>query len=338
MEHKSIKKLSLTVNTVILIMVFGLMFFFHLCNVTFLVYFSIPTSMIYVIGYYLIHKNKLNIYVWLVFFWLTFYMGVTTICLGYDYGFHLYCFSMIPTMFVAEYMSYKLKKRSLWAFNVSILIAFFYLICTGYVASFGPVYEVNSKTASAFFWIFNAMAVFGFLIFYSKYLIYSIIKSEEKLSEIAHSDRLTQLYNRHYMLQQLEAVCEMDKDCFLAMADIDFFKKINDTYGHNAGDEVLKNVSSIIKSECSECIIARWGGEEFLIFSASELSNGKEMLENLRKKIEETIIEFDNHSIHTTVTIGMAIKKSGQTVELWIQEADNKLYTGKNNGRNRVIE
>ena len=58
----------------------------------------------------------------------------------------------------------------------------------------------------------------------------------------------------------------------------------------------------------------------------------------LRKKIEETIIEFDNHSIHTTVTIGMAIKKSGQTVELWIQEADNKLYTGKNNGRNRVIE
>jgi DNA-binding response OmpR family regulator len=59
---------------------------------------------------------------------------------------------------------------------------------------------------------------------------------------------------------------------------------------------------------------------------------------NLRKKIEETIIEFDNHSIHTTVTIGMAIKKSGQTVELWIQEADNKLYTGKNNGRNRVIE
>jgi diguanylate cyclase (GGDEF)-like protein len=338
MELKSIKKLSLTVNTVILIMVFGLMFFFHLCNVTFLVYFSIPTSMIYVIGYCLIHKNKLNIYVWLVFFWLTFYMGVTTICLGYDYGFHLYCFSMIPTMFVAEYMSYKLKKRSLWAFNVSILIAFFYLICTGYVASFGPVYEVNSKTASAFFWIFNAMTVFGFLIFYSKYLIYSIIKSEEKLSEIAHSDRLTQLYNRHYMLQQLEAVCEMDKDCFLAMADIDFFKKINDTYGHNAGDEVLKNVSSIIKSECSECIIARWGGEEFLIFSASELSNGKEMLESLRKKIEETIIEFDNHSIHTTVTIGMAIKKSGQTVELWIQEADNKLYTGKNNGRNRVIE
>ena len=225
MELKSIKKLSLTVNTVILIMVFGLMFFFHLCNVTFLVYFSIPTSMIYVIGYCLIHKNKLNIYVWLVFFWLTFYMGVTTICLGYDYGFHLYCFSMIPTMFVAEYMSYKLKKRSLWAFNVSILIAFFYLICTGYVASFGPVYEVNSKTASAFFWIFNAMTVFGFLIFYSKYLIYSIIKSEEKLSEIAHSDRLTQLYNRHYMLQQLEAVCEMDKDCFLAMADIDFFKK-----------------------------------------------------------------------------------------------------------------
>ena len=98
MELKSIKKLSLTVNTVILIMVFGLMFFFHLCNVTFLVYFSIPTSMIYVIGYCLIHKNKLNIYVWLVFFWLTFYMGVTTICLGYDYGFHLYCFSMIPSV------------------------------------------------------------------------------------------------------------------------------------------------------------------------------------------------------------------------------------------------
>lgn len=337
MESKSITKLVYTVNTIILMLVYGLMFFFYLCKVHFLTIFSIPTSMIYLIGYYLIYKNKLDYYVWMVFSWLTLYMGVTTICLGYNYGFHLYCFSMIPTMFVSEYISYKLKKKSLKALHISLIIAVFYMFCTGYISIFGPVYQTSAK-AETVFWIFNAISVFSFLIFYSNYLIRAIIRSEEKLTEIAHIDRLTNLYNRHYMTKRMETLPCNETGSFLAMADIDKFKNINDTYGHNGGDEVLKAVSSVMKNECTDCEIARWGGEEFLIFSAAPLADGKDMLEKLRKKIENSPVCFEGQEIHVTITIGMAIKQPDQSIDSWINEADKKLYFGKNNGRNRVIE
>ncbi|MBO5382863.1 MAG: hypothetical protein J6A30_01035 [Ruminococcus sp.] len=153
MELVTAKKLSYTVNTVILMLVFGLMGFFHICEVTFLTIFSIPTAMIYLIGYYLIKKERLALYVWAVYFWLTLYMGLTTICLGYGYGFHLYCFSMIPTMFVTEYISYKLNKKtmkikSMNAIHISGAIAVFYLLCTGYVSIFGPIYNVRKNAAT----------------------------------------------------------------------------------------------------------------------------------------------------------------------------------------------
>ena len=88
------QKFAGIVNTVILILTFALAVFFGIFRVPFLVYFSIPTALVYIICYYLIHRDLLDAYILLVYFWLTLYMCVTTICLGFEYGFHLYCFSM----------------------------------------------------------------------------------------------------------------------------------------------------------------------------------------------------------------------------------------------------
>ena len=111
-------------------------------------------------------------------------MGVTTVCLGYSFGFHLYCMSMIPIMFVSEYMAYRIDKKSLKAVYVSLGVAAVYLLSTGYVSHFGPVYERDEKVATVF-WLMNSILVFGFLIFYTDWLIKLIIQSEEKLKEIA---------------------------------------------------------------------------------------------------------------------------------------------------------
>lgn len=336
MNLSNVKKFCFLVNTIIFMLVIGLMAFFKIINVKFLVLFSIPTAMVYIIGYYLIHKGKLGLYARIVYSWLTFYMGVTTVCLGYSYGFHLYCFSVIPTVFVADYIGYKINNRALKPVPISIVIAVFYIICTGYVALFGPIYERGQKIA-AFFWMFNALCVFGFLIGYIRYLVTSIINSEEKLVEAAHIDRLTGLYNRHYMLERLEEVPADGRSGFLAMSDIDNFKKINDTYGHNGGDEVLKTVSERMKASCNDCIIARWGGEEFMIVSAEPIANGKDMLEKLRMCIAGEPVKFDGQDINVTITIGFSARKNGQTIDEWIQDADSKLYYGKNNGKNRVV-
>lgn len=335
-DVERIKKMSTMVNAVILSLVFGLAGFFWMIHVTFLVWFSIPTAMVYVIGFLLIHTERLGVYVRMVYSWLTFYMGVTTVCLGYAYGFHLYGFSMIPTIFAADYLSYRLKGKPVRSVPGSLAIAAFSMVCTGYVSVKGPVFPTDQKFA-ALFWISNSLFVFGFLIFYSRYLITTIIRSEQRLTEMAHVDRLTRLYNRHYMLDKLEKLSDAETTGFIAMADIDDFKKINDTYGHNAGDLVLQTVSSRMRTACEGCVVSRWGGEEFLMLSFGSLADGRDMLEQMRRSIAQEPVMFENQPIRVTLTIGIGSRKPEQSIDAWIQSVDEKLYYGKNNGKNQVV-
>lgn len=336
MDIKSLKKIANCVNAVILLLVFGLLGFFIMIDVPFLIYFSIPTTLVYVIGFVLISKDHLSAYVRMVYFWLTLYMSITTLCLGYEYGFHLYCFSMIPVIFVTEYMSYKLNNRKVRASLSSVIIAVFYLACTGYVLGFGPIYNRSGKIVSVF-WFFNAVIVFGFLIFYSNYLIRYVILSEEKLKVMAHIDKLTGSYNRHYMLERLKNFCKCSENGYLAMADIDDFKKVNDNYGHNAGDEVLRQISEIMRESCKDCDISRWGGEEFLILSADDYDNGRDLLNSLCKKISDNPVCFEDKQIRVTVTFGLAKFSKDCSLDKWIKKADDNLYEGKRSGKNRVV-
>lgn len=95
----NIKKLTYTINTVILVMAVLLGVFFHYVGASFLVWFSMPAVLIFVLGYALIVNDHLTAYVRVVYIWLTFYMLVTAVCLGYKFGFHLYSMSMIPIIF-----------------------------------------------------------------------------------------------------------------------------------------------------------------------------------------------------------------------------------------------
>ena len=337
MDLKSLKKLTFTVNTVILLIVFGLAGFFAYCDAHFLVWFSIPTAFVYIIGYYLIRKERLDIYVRVVYFWLTLYMSVTTICLGYRMGFHLYCLSMIPIIFYTEYMAEKIGKRKVNAVIVSGIIVLCYVISTGYSAFVGPIYFVENNVAGIS-WLLNSAIVLYFLIIYSGIMLKMVGSYEDKLTAIAHTDRLTGLYNRHFMMTKLEDTMKGGKPIFVAMSDIDDFKKINDHYGHNAGDYVLRTISQLMKDNCSGSEISRWGGEEFLILSEGEVEGvGFEMIERLRKTIEAYDFVFEDQKIPVTITSGIASYRKGNSVDAWINEADEKLYVGKNSGKNKVV-
>ncbi len=335
-EYAKAKRLSLGVNTGLLLFVIGMMGFFRMIQADFMVWFSIPAILVYVTGFFVIFMDKLNVYARMVYFWITIYMGVATVCLGYSYGFHLYCYSLMPTVFVTEYLTYKLKQPRMHPVLASCIIGAVSLVSTTYVAVSGPVYERDQKFA-AVFWAFNTAAVVAFIIVYSHYLIRAIIRSEKQLMDIAHIDRLTGLYNRHYMLDRLESLPDTSGTGFLAMADIDHFKRINDTYGHNAGDEVLRAVSASMQKVCTGCEIARWGGEEFLILSPAPIQDGIEMLEDMRRRIEAIPVTCGEEQIRVTVTIGITPREPGQSIDNWIQSVDQKLYTGKNAGRNTLI-
>ena len=332
MVQKEIKNLTLAINATILIMVFALMGFFLICQARFLIWFSIPTAAVYIIGFILIKKDKLTIYVRMVYGWLTLYMSLATVCLGYGFGFHLYSMSMIPIIFYTEYMAYRLNTKSINAILYSSLVVAAYLASTGYAIYAKPIYETDVRIAGAF-WVFNSLAVLSLVAFYSRLMIKMIIASEKELSDRANKDRLTHLYNRHYMMERLKEAYEDDKPYGIAMIDIDNFKSINDRYGHSAGDEVLRRVAKAIEETCTCCVVSRWGGEEFLILTNGESS----LIEKLRQTVEDLSIEFEDKVIKVTLTAGFEPKNKELTLDKWIVSADEKLYQGKNSGKNRVV-
>lgn len=330
------KKLSYTVNSLLLAFVVLLMLFFRYCQATILVYFSIPTIAVYVINYLLIYKGKLSIFVWIVYFWIALYMGVTTVCLGYSSGFHLYVISLIPVIFYTEYMAYQLQSRSIRALWISIALVVFYIVCSSVAIANGAIYSIGHRVQMTIMSV-NALTVFSFIISYTVLLIRMIIGSEEKLKKMALSDKLTGLYNRHYMIEQLNNSIDSAQDAmWIAMIDIDDFKSINDRFGHNAGDFVLINFGKMMSEVCKDCVISRWGGEEYLIMAKNDKVK-KDILEVLRKTVCEEAFIYQDKAIQVSITIGAADYQKGMTLDNWIQEADSKLYIGKNNGKNQVV-
>ena len=335
-EIKKMQKLSALVNTVLIgCFIMGLVSF-RFYGVTYMVYHCIPTIALLISFYYLLYKRMLHLYVTAVYTVLAIYMAAGTICVGYNAGFHLYCMSLIPLAFYLEYIAYKLQTGKMSAKLSSLALVLIYLATTGYVVLKGPVYHVDAIVAFRFLYV-NAIIVFSFVIGYANLTLKLVIASEDKLTDMAHTDRLTGLFNRHYMMSHLDALYQsLLPRQWIAMVDIDDFKKINDTYGHNCGDYVLTEWTKIMRDICKDCTISRWGGEEFLIISNTDALEPA-LLETLRRRVEETPFSYQGKAFPVTITIGVSCHQSGQSLSGWIQSADAKLYSGKAGGKNRVI-
>lgn len=165
------------------------------------------------------------------------------------------------------------------------------------------------------------------------------LKEKNKtLEEIAFKDLLTNLYNRAEFINVFERclkeASDTEKSFFVAIADIDFFKKINDTYGHNFGDKILKSVATTIKNNIRDSdIVARWGGEEFAIIL--HLKDSKD-INNIGEKIRAAVENLVVDEVSVTISIGFTQIKAYDTLESTIDRADKALYRAKNSGRNRV--
>ncbi|MDY6935791.1 MAG: diguanylate cyclase [Spirochaetota bacterium] len=169
-----------------------------------------------------------------------------------------------------------------------------------------------------------------------------MIEHINALRNSSNKDYLTDLYNRRYFFElgnQLFTNSKREQITItVAMIDIDYFKKINDTYGHAAGDEVLKQLSQILKKSFRESdIVSRFGGEEFCILTTNmDHEHSPRIFNGLRKKIGETSINIGFKKIQITVSIGICIKLM-DSLEDMIEQADSMLYKAKEGGRNRVM-
>lgn len=123
----------------------------------------------------------------------------------------------------------------------------------------------------------------------------------------------------------------------VAMLDIDYFKSINDGYGHEGGDLVLRRLSAVLRTFSTDFIlIARWGGEEFLLLLPGDLTKAGALLEDLRAEIEKQEISFYHHTLKFTISAGIAKVHADETLTEAVRRADLGLYQAKENGRNQV--
>jgi diguanylate cyclase (GGDEF)-like protein len=168
-------------------------------------------------------------------------------------------------------------------------------------------------------------------------------KLQKELEQYATIDVLTQTYNRRYFLEQAEKDLNRAKrtQCpfTLVMFDIDNFKHVNDTYGHAAGDAVLKHITALCKKQIRPYdALGRIGGEEFAIAIFScDTKQAIVRMEQLREMIEDNPMVIDGKQINVTISIGIAtLKDETEDVTLLLKRADQAMYKAKNSGRNKV--
>ena len=166
--------------------------------------------------------------------------------------------------------------------------------------------------------------------------------ASERLKESALTDPLTSIYNRRALEVHFGDINEKRPGLAFAMLDLDFFKKVNDNYGHDVGDKVLRHVVKITRESMpSDAHLYRWGGEEFLlVLKTGDLDEFEKELNCLREKIEKNPLVFDgglHATIKITVSIGGACPDKELTIGECIRFADVNLYKAKERGRNKVV-
>jgi len=167
-------------------------------------------------------------------------------------------------------------------------------------------------------------------------------KKNTTLDEEASLDPLTGLFNRRTMEEALDRALEEAKKSgvlfSLVMGDIDFFKRINDTYGHECGDVALVDVADILKACVRDGdVVCRWGGEEFLLLIKGNRNVASTVAERIRARIENNVVEYGDNRITFTMTLGVSTYAPGYSLEALVTQADENLYFGKEHGRNQVV-
>ncbi len=164
----------------------------------------------------------------------------------------------------------------------------------------------------------------------------------ETIYKMTIVDGLTGVNNKRFLLETLEREIPRarrhERPLTLVMMDIDHFKNINDTYGHLAGDYVLKEQAQLVKSRLRpDDVLGRYGGEEFaILLPETALEGGVAIAEELRSMIQDHSFSFEQEKIQVTMSMGLAQLEDGWDVPSFIKQADERLYAAKREGRNRV--
>lgn len=297
-----------------------------------------------------IRKENYKLVYYISFTEILFHSILASVLIGWDWGFMIYTIALVPVSFYLAFTLPQIRQNLINPLIVGCIVFIFFVSTRVYCAHHTPVFpDVATKHFVTVYYCFNSLITFAMLLFFSilfvieiKHMQQHLIQEKEALDSMATHDPLTQLLNRRSMefhLSHAMNISDQNNTPFsVILGDIDDFKAVNDTYGHECGDRMLLHIADTIRSLLrTEDYSCRWGGEEFLLLIDGDGDLALQTAEAIRSAVEHSAIEQEGHRIGVTMTFGTAVYQSGCPVNKLIQHADENLYVGKRNGKNQVV-
>jgi diguanylate cyclase (GGDEF)-like protein len=255
--------------------------------------------------------------------------------LGWQSGFHYYLLPVVPFLMFHD----RLSNRSVVVGSAAVTII--YLLLRAATVDFTPAFVSPAVMRALEYG--NIAVPFVALSVICIYFRLASIEAERAMESLAMTDALTKLPNRRRMRELLNAErvrCARDGHPFgIVLADVDAFKLINDTRGHDCGDHVLAELAIVLRRALrGQDSVARWGGEEFLfLLPDTDLRGAGVVAEKLRAAIAAAEISFAGRRVPVAMTFGVSVCTRETTLDDSVQRADRALYSGKHAGKNRVV-
>jgi diguanylate cyclase (GGDEF)-like protein len=309
-------------------------FLFYSLDSPILAWVNVGSVVMYSFAYYAVKNRQLKPAVILIWTEVLLHAALGIILIGWESGFHYYLLMFIPAICLSA------SRKP--AFISLILLFVFYIGLDSITWFFEPVQPIN-PVALNIVHLFNLSVVFVLFSYLSFFYLNIVRRTQKKLNTLATTDPLTSLLNRRHITfladKEIQRLNEIDYSISVLLIDIDYFKDINDKFGHKVGYEVLISVAEILKNEIrKQDLVARWGGEEFsIILPESSADEAKLSAERLRK----AFVAFNWHhalgeNLSLTISVGVSEFNNTETLSSAIARADRALYRGKAGGRNRV--
>lgn len=307
---------------------------------------NVFSILLYLIAFGFARQKKYDKVYYIVLFEVLCYYLIATIVFGMEYGFNLYLMGVIAVIYFASYIfSTEDKKIKILPYLV-VCIWTFALACVLSQVIKPVLGESDSVSSHVINWL-NCITCSGAIILFLSTFLTRINMLENslkhqnvKFKRMSMRDTLTGLVNRRYLRGKYAELEEKKERYSVIIADVDDFKQVNDNFGHETGDRVLKKVADIFKEFVrGSDYVCRWGGEEILILMpVCNKKQAKRVGVQLLEEISNAeVISKDGVRVKITITMGLADSLEGDGFMEVFRVADHRLYYGKKNGKNCIV-
>ena len=313
----------------------GFIYLFAQLEVPVLALYNVPSVALWLIAAYLNYRGRIDTAIWLICAEITAFCTLADALLGPEAGFDFYLWSAAVLMVINPGLAVR------WSAAAGFGFIILYVALNRVFADAGANYPLSSEWVDLLWGVNAVIAMVPITL--SVWSVRSIYERQhQEFERLAHFDPLTGIRNRRYGQQSVTGrrrpSAGQTTDC-LCLADIDYFKRINDQFGHDAGDRVLQAVASYLNQALrTGDFVCRWGGEEFLlVLRGSRLQDAELRLRAICEQMPAQVKVDDLDNLSVTMSFGLVEQAPDESGEQAISRADVLLYQAKRDGRNQVV-